>query len=130
MRALLDKPAMNAVKMAARRRHHQGSYADVNHGLLLRIVLAWVLVLQPVGAVMHAWSHFDGATQHQDDGQSNAHAACELCVAYAHAGAALPGSGMQCPVVTTAVPLPDVSQPSLSSTIQAAYLARAPPHDA
>lgn len=126
---VLDKTAANAVKIASRR-HHQGSYTDVNHGLLLRIVLAWVLVLQPVGAVTHAWSHLDGATQHQDDGQSNAHAVCELCVAYAHAGAALPGSGMLCPVAAAAVPLPEASPATLSSPAHAAYLARAPPRNA
>lgn len=116
--------------MTARGRHLQGSYTGVNHGLLLRIVLAWVLVLQPVGAVTHAWSHLDASAQHPDDGQSTAHAACELCVAYAQAGAALPSSGMPCPVAAAAAPLPEASLSSLSSPAHAAYLARAPPRNA
>jgi hypothetical protein len=103
----------------------------VNHGLLLRIVFAWLLALQPVAAVAHAWTHLDAAPQHRDDGQSVTHTVCELCVAYAQAGAALPGSGAACPIVTTAVvPLPEVSPSRLSSPVQSAYHARAPPHDA
>lgn len=102
----------------------------MNNGLLLRIVLAWVLTLQPVAAAVHAWSHLDPASQHQDDGQSSADAACELCVAYAHAGTGLPGSGMLSAVTVATVALPEISQPSLSSPAPAAYLARAPPRNA
>lgn len=97
------------------------------HGLLLRILLACVLVLQPVGAVTHAWSHLATDAHHQDDGQTTAHAACELCVAYAHAGAALPSSGIHCPTASSVVPPSDATRISPSSPTQAAYLARAPP---
>lgn len=100
----------------------------MNRGLLLRILLASVLVLQPMGAVTHAWSHLDIETHHQDDdGQANAHAACELCVAYANAGAALPSTGMHYPDASSAVQPSGFSRISLPPPMQAVYLARAPP---
>lgn len=101
----------------------------MNHRLLLRIVLAWALLIQPLGAATHAWSHLDAAAQqHQDDGPPGTHAACELCVAYAHAGAGLPSAGIECPVVTAVVPLPDIASPRQLTPARTAYLARAPPH--
>lgn len=100
----------------------------MNRRLLLHIVLAWALLFQPLGAIAHAWTHLGGSAQHQDDGQAGADAACELCVAYAQAGAGLPSAGIECPGVTDIMALPDIAGPRPLAPALTVYLARAPPH--
>ena len=101
----------------------------MNRRLLLHIVLAWALLFQPLGAIAHAWTHLGGSAQHQDDGQAGADAACELCVAYAQAGAGLPSAGIVCIAAAPKSVLPDSIAEPLTFPLLTSYLARAPPRN-
>ncbi|MFP5505332.1 MAG: hypothetical protein ACLGH6_03975, partial [Gammaproteobacteria bacterium] len=93
----------------------------MNRRLLLHIVLAWALLFQPLGAIAHAWTHLGGTAQHQDDGQTVAHGACELCVAYAQAGTGLPGAGIACPAAAPKAALPDSGAAPLTFPLLTTY---------
>ncbi|MFN2310136.1 MAG: hypothetical protein ABR553_10465 [Gammaproteobacteria bacterium] len=96
--------------------------------VLLRIMLVWALMIQPLGMLAHAWSHLADQDIEQPADHGNLHdSACELCVAYAQTAAALPSAGASC-TAASAIPCPPLAAcPELAGSPPALYQPRAPP---
>jgi hypothetical protein len=97
--------------------------------LPLFLLLALALLFTQQGAAVHALSHLSErlSSQSQQDKQLPHSSACDKCVVYAGAGAALAPSALAIPAVAAQTRHPALTRPALLSRMARPYHARAPP---
>jgi hypothetical protein len=94
--------------------------------LPLFLLLALTLLFTQQGAAVHALSHLSERLSQQDK-QLPHTPACDKCVVYAGAGAALAPSALAIPAVAAQTRHPALTRPALLSRMARPYHARAPP---